>query len=63
MIKCEWIYCKYNKMTGICKCENITLRGATTTDLIDENIIKEETNLSKENSSNVLICKNYETMD
>lgn len=64
MIKCEWIYCKYNQMTGVCKCDkDIILKGATSQYLIDEEIIKEETELSKCNSSNVLICVNYETMD
>lgn len=64
MIKCEWIYCKYNEQTGICKCDkDIVLRGATSKDLIEEEIIKEETEISKANSSNVLMCDNYETMD
>lgn len=64
MIKCEWIYCKFNKMTGICACnDTISLRCATIDDLISEDIIETETELSKENSSNVLICNNYVTMD
>lgn len=64
MIKCAWIYCRYNEMTGICNCDKeIVLRMATSKDLIEEGIIKEETELSKENSCNVLMCKNYETMD
>ena len=34
MIKCEWIYCKYNQVTGICSCsKDIILRCATSQDL------------------------------
>jgi hypothetical protein len=63
-IKCEWIYCKYNQTTGECNCnKDIILRGATIEDLMQEGIIKEETQQTKENSSNVLICDNYETMN
>ena len=64
MIKCGWIYCKYNEETGVCKCDkDIVLRMATSKDLIEEGIMQEETEWSKANSCNVLICDNYETMD
>lgn len=63
MVKCEWKYCKHNEMTGICKLENISLRCATAKDLIDEEIVKDETKLNKNNCSDVLICEQYETMN
>ena len=64
MIKCGWLYCKYNQITGICSCvEDIVLRRATSQDLIDEGIIDKETEGSIENCSSVLICDNYECME
>lgn len=63
MIKCDWIYCKHNMVSGICKLENITLKSATFKDLVDEEIITNETEINKENCSNLLVCEQYETMD
>lgn len=63
MIKCEWKYCKYNELSGVCHKENITLRCATVDDLIDEDIIDSETELSKNNCGSVLICADYISMD
>lgn len=59
-IKCEWVCCKYNEMTGECHRDSIVLKCATSQDLIDERIIKEETKDTKDNSGNMLICKSYE---
>ena len=64
MIKCDWIYCKYNGTSGVCNCKDeILLRCATIEDLIDEDIVKNEIGVSTQNCGNVLICKNYISMD
>lgn len=63
MIKCEWIYCKYNEQTGICNCTNdIKLRCATVEDFQEEGILQDEL-LCSDMCGNVLMCDNYETMD
>lgn len=61
-INCEWSYCKYNEMTGVCHKDNIALRCATSNDLATEGIIKEETQDTRDNAGNVLICASYECM-
>lgn len=62
MINCEWIYCEHNQMSRICSCNNVVLRCATSQDLIDEQIVGEETQVTRDNSGNVLMCDSYECM-
>ena len=63
MIKCEWKYCRYNELSGLCHKEDITLRCATVDDLIEEDLINNLNDINKDECGSLLICADYISMD